>query len=120
MNVKLFEIRDDGTFIPVMAIKLSSRNDEERFLLSRSGFGQTSDKHEKYVLMAGINGGNDKIICDPYDWGNRTRKVAHDYIIKHFDTLESGQVIDVQFILGETSEPKLSESISSWYDHLSS
>ena len=54
-----------------------------------------------------------KATVDPYDWGphDRTHKVAHDYIYKHFDELEDGSVVDVQFILGETEKPKISERL---------
>ena len=48
---------------------------------------------------------------DPFAWGSDTRtyQVAHQYIIDHFDELESGAVVDVEFILKETTEPKKSE-----------
>lgn len=108
MEVKLFELRDKSTFVPVMAIKLSSRNEAERYLLSRSGYGKSNFDQQRYVLMAGLQ--DDKITYDQHNWGlNRTRQVAHDYIISNFDSLESGQVIDVQFILKETDKPKKSE-----------
>lgn len=110
MQVKLFEVRDSGTFIPMIAIQLSSRNEAERFLLSRAGYGRT--QFDQYVLFAGLEGG--KICYDQYDWGNRTRATAHDYIITNFDSLESGEVIDVQFILGETPTKKISESVASF------
>jgi len=35
--------------------------------------------------------------------------VAHAYIEKNFHNLNSGDVIDVEFILGETDKPKTSE-----------
>lgn len=109
MTVKLFEIRDSGTFIPAMAIKLSPQNEAEKYLLSKSGYGEYAEDHERYVLFCGLDGG--KITYDQYDWGNRTRQVAHDYIIKNFDDLENGAVVDVQFILGETKHIKKSEAI---------
>lgn len=51
--------------------------------------------------------------CDPYDWGqNRSRHFAHKWLIEHFDEIESGAVVDVEFILGETKKPKLSEAVT--------
>ena len=38
-------------------------------------------------------------------------KEAHAYIAGHFEELESGAVIDVEFILGETAEAKKSERL---------
>ena len=53
---------------------------------------------------------------DPYEWvargmGERTMPVAHNWIIEHFDALSDGDVADVQFILGETEKPKVSERV---------
>ena len=36
---------------------------------------------------------------------------AHDHIVKNWVTLEDGDVIDVEFILGETKVKKVSERI---------
>lgn len=36
---------------------------------------------------------------------------AHRYIESYFDKLNSGDVIDVEHILGETKEPKVSERL---------
>jgi len=37
---------------------------------------------------------------------------AHKYIKEHWDELRSGSVVDVEFILGESKEPKASERTS--------
>ena len=34
---------------------------------------------------------------------------AHQHIIENFDEIEHGGLVDVEFILGETEEPKTSE-----------
>lgn len=39
---------------------------------------------------------------------------AHEWITKHFHTLKNGDVVDVEFILGETKVPKRSERFSDW------
>lgn len=106
MNAKLFELRDKGTLVPVLACLMASENDQEAWLLRRAGYGPGND----LVLMAGIAAHPDKASYSPYDWGNnRTRQVAHQYIAQHWDDLPTGAVIDVEFILGETKEPKKSE-----------
>lgn len=111
MNVKLFEIRDKGTFMPVLAIQLTSRNDNETYLMSRSGYGTTPRAQERYILLMRMAGGSGRYSCDPYDHGggSRTMTVAHDYIMKNWTTLESGTVVCVEHILGERPEPKTSE-----------
>ena len=55
-----------------------------------------------------------KATNDPYKWeslglGPRTMPVAHNYIIENWHDLRDGDVVDVEFILGESSAPKTSE-----------
>ncbi len=105
MEIKLFEIRDRGTFIPAMAVKPVSDNMVESWiLLGRSGFNR--ETHCIYLIHLG----GQQAKHDAYEWGNsRTMHEAHKYIEQNFDTLQSGDVIDVEFILGETTEKKISE-----------
>jgi hypothetical protein len=48
-----------------------------------------------------------------YGWGGcpRTLLAAHEYLVKMFDQLESGAVVDVQYLLGETQEPKIPQRL---------
>ena len=46
---------------------------------------------------------------DPYDWANRTMQTAHVWLLERFEQIESGAVVDVEHILGETPAPKVSE-----------
>ena len=111
MHVKLFEIRDQATFMPVIAIKPDGSDQRARWLWSRAGYGTAPSDQSEYVLVGRLAGGTGQLSCDPYDWGGgaRTMKVAHQHIIEHWYELETGAVIDVQFILKETEEPKVSE-----------
>lgn len=115
MDIKLFEVRDRATLIPVIAIRLGCRNEAERYLLSRAGYGKEKAEQEEYVLYAGLESFD--MECDPYKQVNRTRHISHAYILKNWEELTSGDVIDVQFILGETNVPKISEAQGS--DHSS-
>lgn len=112
MDTKLFEVRDEGTFIPVMAVRLNPRNEQERYLAARSGYGRTPEAQRKYVLVAPLYGGAGVLTSDPYkcDCPGRTLRTAHQHIIDHFDELESGAVIDVEVLLGLSATPKLSEA----------
>ena len=110
MIVKCFEVRDEGTFLPVLAIKTEPANESERYLLMRMGYGTKSGEQRRYVLVSPLGGGR-QMIYDPYHWGqNRTLETAHSYIIRNFDALDTGVVIDVEYILGETGTPKMSEA----------
>lgn len=112
MNCKMFEIRDRGTFIPVLAVQLGSNEEAERWLTAKAGFGGTVLDQEAYILLCQITGGEPmQAHTDPYAWGQnpRTYHVAHVYIRQNWDNLETGAVIDVEFILGERVAPKVSE-----------
>jgi hypothetical protein len=113
MENKLIEVRDKATMIPMLAIRLGSQNEAERFLLSRAGYGPSPAGHGKYILLADITGGGGEIHCDIYDWGQnpRTKIRVHDWLIRHWNDIKSGDVIDVEFILGETMAPKQPERI---------
>lgn len=110
MICKLVEIRDAATFIPALAIKVDAISAAEGYLLMRAGFGSDFRRH---VILCEINGGSGRAKCDPHDWGayhgSRTMRIAHDWLLRHFDDLESGAVIDVQYLFGERPQPKRSE-----------
>jgi hypothetical protein len=110
METKTFEIRDEGTFIPVLAIRLNPENNADRFLLAQSGYGRTPAEQGKYVIMMPLNDVS-MATYDPFkiDRPGGTYFVAYEYIKKNFETLESGAVVDVEFIKGLTPAPKISE-----------
>lgn len=128
MVSKIVEIRDSGTFIPALAVRLGSPNEVERILLGRAGFGRTMEDQSEYIVLCKINGGEPCAShIDPFSWGQnpRTMFVAHLYLLnrqgelgtgaeKHdgFDALPQGVLIDVEFILGIRETPKVSEAYS--------
>ncbi len=117
MICKTVEIRDRGTFIPALAIRLEPTCEADRYLLARAGFGLLRDTQREYVLLIENNGGEGQAHCDPHEWHNkgpRTWPFAHQWLIEHFDEIESGAVVDVEFILGETTAPKVSESMEAY------
>jgi len=105
--IKAVEIRDTGTFIPAIAIKVVPANEGQRYLLCRSGYGFDPPQ----IILANLAGGSGMACCDPFDWpaGARTMRTAHEWLRDHFDGIEDGAVVDVEFILGERAEPKRSE-----------
>lgn len=109
MKLKMFEIRDVGTYIPAIAIKLGAENSSQSHMLGRAGYGLKPEVQNKYILLAQIDGGFGNLISDPYAWNDRTMLTAHQYIIENFDILEDGDVVDVEFILNETIQKKISE-----------
>lgn len=127
MKVKTLELRDEGTFIALLAVDMNPNQyplasmdpldkaedtesrQNQRYLLRRVGY---SCDGRPNILITKLSGDGSKASNDPYFWGDRTMSVAHDYIIKHWNELRDGDVVDVQFILGETATPKISERVS--------
>lgn len=123
----MVEIRDKMTFIPALAVRLNpfvqpgisdgfekigrlvESTKRNCWLLSRAGFGVDPDEQGRYILLVDVRGGSGRAHCDPCEWGGRTFPVAHQWLIEHWDEFESGGVVDVEFILGETEQPKRSE-----------
>jgi len=111
METKMLEIRDRATCIPVMATLMRSDNKHEHYLLRRAGFSDNTDLIGFTYLTS------EKWEWDPYNWSNsRTLHVAHKFVQEHWAELKSGDVVDVEFVLGETSKPKQSEVNPPWRD----
>jgi hypothetical protein len=108
MEVKCLEIRDSGTFLPVICIRPVPENEAQRYLLRRDGYRGDGTEHCIIMIDAQCRG----VSYDPYDWlsGSRTLPRAHLYVTEHWSELHDGDVIDIEFILGERDSPKVSES----------
>ncbi len=123
---KVFELRDDATFIPIIASRMvpvacwasgiavdGTADSRVQWLLRRAGY---SRGRPYLVLLTRLDGGISEY--DPYSWGgNRTWVPAHQHIAEHWDELESGDLIDVRVLLGEESAPCESEysiAAASW------
>lgn len=113
MISKTFEIRDVGTFMPVLAVKLQPGNDNDRYLLARSGYGTSPTEQASYVMVWRLEGGGNSLATtDIYDSSSDTMRIAHQHIIENFEALESGSVICCEFITGRRAAPKLSERVT--------
>ena len=108
MKTKLFEIRDRGTFMPAMATQVRSSDEKEIYLLGASGFSNSNAGGITHLIILHFLELNEAHY-DAFHWEDRTRRHAHHYIQRNWDVLKSGDVIDVEFIFGETAEPKMSQ-----------
>lgn len=108
MKVKILELRDRGTFIPVVAIDMNPDNEEQEYLLRRRGYPCDGQPN---IAIFSANANGDPVWNDPYGWntGARTYPVAHEWIIEHWHELADGDVVCVETITGERSNPKISE-----------
>lgn len=103
MQVKIFEVRDEGTHIEVFALSTEAAEGQE-YGLRRCGFLSGE------AIILGYLDGERNSSADPYHWRDRTMHAAHQYLLNHFHSLPNGAVIDVRFILGETFFPCASDS----------
>ncbi len=111
MTTKFIEIRDSGTTIAALAIRMladETRDPAEYRFLRREGYPADGSA---IVLMRLAD---QKATVDPYEWPSLTRDArtmpeAHNWIIDHWSEIESGDVVDVQYILNETTAPKTAE-----------
>jgi hypothetical protein len=96
MEIKLIEVRDRATCMPVLAIKLQPEDSRQEWLLARAGFG--SDPYVVYIPLVSAP-------WDPFEHGDRTRVTSHRHLVENWDSIVDGAVVDVSHILGETSQP---------------
>ena len=106
LDTKVLEVRDSGTHIPVIAIRMLAKNGVQAYYFRRLGF--PADGSTIGVIKMDDLDGN----VDPYAWPNRTMANAHHWIYDHFDELADGDVVDVEFILGERAAKKVSERLT--------
>lgn len=106
IETKILEIRDQGTFMPMIAINMGNvRNTKEvQYLVRSAGYG-----YNTCILLIDPQGRRGASY-DPWQWtGSRTLKIAHQQIIEDWDDLCDGDVIDVEYILKETTKKKRSQ-----------
>ena len=112
LDTKVLEIRDVATFIPMLGVNINPAAEDDgsqRWLMRRCGY--PCDGRPNIILTRLDGGGH--ATNDPYDWGgSRTYANAHNYIIEHWDELRDGDVVDVEFILGEKPVKKVSERLT--------
>jgi hypothetical protein len=109
MKTLVLELRDRATFIPILAVDMNPDafgGSSQHYLLRRCGYPCDGQPN---VLITRLDGSGGRACNDPYYWNDRTFRVAHEWIIANWHELENGSVVDVEFILGETKTPKISE-----------
>jgi hypothetical protein len=129
MEVKVLEIRDRSTYFAAVCVDMNpiapmasesrggiaeriERSEAQRYHLRRLGY--PCDGLPNIALFhLSCNGG--PVWNDPFGWrDSRTYQTAHNYIIEHWRELKDGDVVDVEFILGETTVKALSERDPHW------
>jgi hypothetical protein len=108
MEVKVLEVRDVATFMPIICIRAVPTSEAARYLLRRDGY--RGDDTEKCIIV--IRPQCNGVSYDPYNWDTDTMRKAHVHIEKNWDKIEDGDVIDVEFIFGTSLRPKLPERLT--------
>lgn len=99
MSCKLLQVRDDGTHIPVMAVRVVPTNSDR--VLRRAGFGVGSS----YVILTNLN--TLETQYDPMKWTcRRTMRTAHFTLEQAWNDYHDNEVIDIEYVLGEKPLPK--------------
>ena len=114
MKTMMVEIRDRATFIPALVVCGTVGGivgTPDCYLLRRVGWASPETEFCFFMPLSS-NPGN-RCAQESYEWGdnNRTFTVAHEWLIEHWRDVNPGDVIDVEFILGETDKPKESERL---------
>lgn len=120
MQIKLLEIRDEGTHVPAIAISISTPPAElsrrEYDILARAGYGPTSiiadDSGSEPMILLGFLIGGRKMHYDPYNWDTSTMMQAHLFLQRFWKHVKSGDLICVETILGKRALPKPTELTS--------
>lgn len=96
MQTKFLEIRDQAARIPVLAMEVAPNSKAAAELLQRCGLAPG-----KGVVVVNLK--DQTAHGDFCAWENSpAMSIAHAYIDGRFDQLTDGDVVDVEFILGET------------------
>jgi len=111
LKIKILELRDEGTFIPLLAVDMNPEPAAliSRWYLRRCGYACSGLPN---IAITRLDANGAAFSNDPYFWKGRTWPIAHQHILQNWNELKDGDVIDVSYILGETQEVKLSERFS--------
>ena len=110
LETKILEVRDRGTFIAVLAVNMNCgpTSITTRYYLRRYGYPCDGRPN---IAITRLDASGEPFWNDPYCWSKqaRTMPIAHEYIIKNWNQLENGDVVDVEFIEKEQATVKISE-----------
>ena len=107
MITKLLEILDRGIVTPLIATLIDHGTYSRSWILRHAGFPNPATG----ILLCVFDDTGGKCHIYPYGWRKKTLTAAHHHIQKNWDQLKDGDVIDVEFILGETKVKKVSERV---------
>ena len=104
-TIKYLEVRDSCTCIPVIAISTKVEDPIGRKFMWQMGFGPRSNM----VFVTKVEPVQTEY--NPFAWGENPRTMfrAHKYIQDNWNELKSGDVVDVEYIMGLRATKKEAE-----------
>lgn len=104
VEYKNLEVRDRGTLYTVLAFRVIPDSPNEEAFMKRAGY---SSEYPDVFLMT--YDPDCRCSYDPYSWAERTLHEAHRWIRDNFESINNYDVIDVEYLLGESNTKKESE-----------
>jgi len=101
---KVFEVFNRGVRTMVIGILMESMDWREQSIIEQSGF---SVKEPPAVMLVNPFSGEARVSSDA--WQDRSMRIAHQYLEGYWDTLQSGDTIDIEWLFQEKEEPCKSE-----------
>ena len=89
-------------------LKCPNSNHDEAIMVEAQG--EMTYDGPPYILLTKLEGG--RCEYDQYAWADRTMSRAHDWLIRKWSSIKSGDVIDVEYIYGEAPCAKVSERVT--------
>lgn len=105
MEMKCIEIRDEGTCIPALAVRMISTDLITDKYLWRCGYPR-GVMHPTIVLMRLMD---QEAHSDPYDWGSNTMRWAHKELLENWEKYSNGKVLDVRTVRDPSIPPATPE-----------
>jgi len=111
---KVFDVRDVGTKMTLVAVQLGyNYNEDELHATEHAGYGSDEETQRNYVVFywpVDKDGSH-----DTYHWyGRRTEFCAVTFVKAFIEDLRHGEIIDVEWLLGETDYPKVGDRSQDW------
>lgn len=116
IETKFLEIRDHGTLVPALAIRIE-HDPLAALLVSNATVGEI--RANAIIARGGFHRGSGIYLmrlsdaraqCDPYEWvRDRTHAAVHHWLYDHWAEVSNGDLLDVRVILGEATEPAPTE-----------
>ena len=111
--MKVLEIRDRATYIPVVAFKTAGESDAEQSLFKSVGLTN------EHLILVKLSDCTANYSSFRWDRQSRTMRVAHDYINAHWNNIKSGDVVDIEYILKETVSKKMPQRRVAYLEEVS-